>query len=264
MKRYVLALCALALVFCAHPTSVQAKPIHCVGCDFGHADLHGRDFSGVDYVGADFSGANLQSANFRDAKLVGADFRDADLRGADFTGANCTGCAFHRSKLSGAHFAGVKLTGADLQDTLDGLNDTELRAILNTCTGCDLRRANLSGHDLSGITMIGTALQDASANRASFENARLIGVDFSHANLRDANFRGAAVCWYNHSVENNEVRSRETECLDVRGADVRGADFTGARICDSINDRWSCSPVSAATLRNYARGSLQGATLPSP
>ena len=264
MKRFVLALCALALVSYAHPTLVQAKPVHCVGCDFAHADLQGRDFSNVDYVGADFAGANLQNANFRNAKLVGADFRDADLRGADFTGTNCTGCAFRHSKLSGAHFEGMKLTGAELQDTLDGLTDSELRALLNKCTGCDLRRADLSGHDLSGITMVGANLQDANANRTRFDNARLIGVDFAHANLRDANFRGAAVCWYNRSVENGVARSRETECLDVTGADVRGADFTSARICDSVYDEWNCSPVSAATLRNYARGSLQGATLPSP
>jgi len=67
MNRFIIvaALCALALVPCAPPLpSGAAVPPHCIGCDFGHADLHGQSFEGVSYVGADIAGANLRGDEF--------------------------------------------------------------------------------------------------------------------------------------------------------------------------------------------------------
>ena len=122
------ALCALALVPFTPGVPAFANPSHCVGCDFSHADLHGRNFEGVAYVGADFQGSNLQNASgtrFTNADLVGVDFRSANLRNADFQGSalcwrNVTHdrsarqpepeCADLRdADVHGANFRGVRL-----------------------------------------------------------------------------------------------------------------------------------------------------------
>ncbi|HET9029317.1 MAG TPA: pentapeptide repeat-containing protein [Candidatus Aquilonibacter sp.] len=258
MKWLALALCAMALFAVAQNASAEAKPTHCIGCDFSHADLHGRDLRGVDYIGVDFRQANLARVDFTGAKLVGADFQGADLRGANFNGVDCSGCTFRNARLDGATFGNVKLAGADLRGALRGLSDEQIRELLNHCTGCNLRGENLSGRNLSGATLTAIDLRDADVTSTRFENARLVGSDFRRADLRQADLSGAVVCW--HPWEDGRPNT-QTECVDLAGADVHGARLTNLRICDTERGVWTCSGTDAATLKRYSGNALEGAIL---
>jgi uncharacterized protein YjbI with pentapeptide repeats len=239
MKPLAAALCAL-LLFVLCPNAGQASVPHdCTGCDFSGSHLAGEDFTGVVYIGANFANADLQHATFRHAKLVGANFRNADLRGADFEDTDCTGCNLQGARLDGAQLSRTDLTGADLSGFDGAVEDTTLRALLDKCLGCDLHNAKLAGRNLSRLD--------------------LTGIDFTGADLRRTNFDGAGICWQNTDRRGGII---DTECDDFRAAQVDGASFRNVQLCgDAVRGGNTCTPVNAATLREYTKSSLSGAIL---
>ncbi len=238
-----------------------AAPTTCEGCNFSGSDLHGVNFSNVDYTGTDFKGTDLRHADFRNARLVGVDFSDADMRGADLTGAELTGCDLRNTKLAGAKMANMHVTGVKLRG-LDGVDDAALRGLFAHCTGCDARGVDIAGKDLSGIDVVGADFQDVDARGVRFANADLVGADFSGGDLRKADFRGAAVCWHNVETSGVTIVRREVDCIDLRDTKVAETNFKGALQCDYERGTRSCTPVDAATLRQYTRSPLEGAELP--
>lgn len=199
--------------------------------------MPGSDFTGVVYVGTNFAGAELQRASFRGAKLVAANFQGADLRGAAFDGAECTACNFQSATFDGATFSGVRIVAANFSGFLGAVADDQLRELLGGCFVCDFRTSSLAGRDLSGVS--------------------LLGVDLSEADLRNAKFNGAVLCWY--AVDGAQ---RVTKCDAMQGARVEGASFRGARICADPADPRTCAPVTAASLRKESGSALKGAALP--
>jgi uncharacterized protein YjbI with pentapeptide repeats len=236
------ALCALALVTLCPIGARAGVPKVCTGCNLAGSNLRGDDFSNAVYIGANFSGSDLERVNFSHANLTGADFENADLRKADFSEANCTGCNLEGARLDGATFDGTNVTGGNLRGFDGRIGDAVLRSLLDRCVGCNLSDAKLGRRDLSGI--------------------RLIGIDFSSADLRGTKFDGAQVCWHNTDhVDGYDIRST-IDCIDLRGAQVAGASFRGVKLCDSAGGSRSCSAVDAQTLRRYSDSDLTGAILP--
>jgi uncharacterized protein YjbI with pentapeptide repeats len=238
-------------------------PANCTGCSFGGRDLRGADLSGVSYTGADFARTDLRDANLRGARLTGASFRDADLRGANFDGAELIGISLRGAKLAGARFGGSNLTGVDLRGVIDGSSDVDARGLLHSCTGCDLQDAVLNGRDLSGIAIVGADLKDARARGTNFRGSDIRGMDVANADLRDANLRDVRLCTSGNGFQTNRYPDG-IDCGDFSNANVRGADFRGALICaqNQPDRRTTCKPVDAATLRLHSRSKLDGATLP--
>jgi len=210
---------------------------YCMGCNFSAATLSGGDFSGVTYVGTNFAGTLLERASFRGAHLVAANFQGADLRGAAFDDVECMACNFEGAKLDAATFAGVRMIAANFSGFSAAVSDADLRGLMGGCVACSFRSAMLAGRDLSGVTMI--------------------DVDLSQADLRNARFNGAVLCWY---VVNGSQRG--AKCNKLTGARVDGASFLGILICADPSEARSCTAVTAADLRRQSEATLAGATLP--
>lgn len=259
LTRLLVVLALSACPFLMPPSADADAPKVCNGCNFSRAELQGVTLQRAVYVGTTFHGANLRDANLRDARFTGVDFTNADLRGADLRGAELTGCTFTGAKLAGAKLDGVRATGVQLRD-LD-VDEAVLRGFFAHCTGCNAEGLELAGKDLSGITVIGVNFRNVRARGTHFAHADISG-DFRGADLRDADFRGASICWHNSIEERGATAYRETACIDLRDAHVAGANFEGTLLCDRTRDGRTCSPVDAATLRRYSHASLDGARLP--
>lgn len=208
-----------------------------MGCNFAGSKLSDTDFSGVTYVGPNFAGAVLDHASFRGAHLVAANFQGADLRSVVFDDSDCTACNFQDAKLDGASFSGVRIVAANFEAFSSAISDDALRALLAGCVACNFKAASLAGRDLSGVTMIGT--------------------DFAQADLRNARFNGAVLCWY---VVNEAQHT--TKCVTLADARVTGASFLGVLICADPSEARSCTAVNATALRRDSGSALAGAALP--
>jgi uncharacterized protein YjbI with pentapeptide repeats len=241
MKLYALPV-ALVLVWCsasgvAAQTAGASNPHYCMGCNFAGAHPADSDFSGVTYVGSNFAGANLEGASFRGARLVAANFKDADLRRAAFDDVECVACNFQGAKLDGVAFSGVRMVAANFVGFAATLPDAALRALLSGCVACNFQSATLAGRDLSGVP--------------------LISVDLGSADLRNAKFNDAVLCW--NAIDESQ---RVPKCDNLKGARVDGATFSGARLCTDPGDPHTCTAVTGDTLRRASGASLAGATPP--
>ena len=130
------------------------------GAGAGFARFDGEDLSGLD-----LTNRNLRDASFSDCDLTGANLSGSDLRGANF---------------SGAKLVGARLIGANLDDTdLRGCDMSEADLSASQCQNADFRElARLPARGSDGIP---TALVQST----KLGNARLGGVNFSHARLRN-------------------------------------------------------------------------------
>lgn len=228
---------AMLFSACAVGVAETTNPRFCFGCNFAGTQLSNTDFSDVVYVGSNFASASLSGASFREAKLVAANFQGADLSHADFDDSECTACNFEGAKLDGATFTSARIVAANFGGFSSKLTDEALRALLSGCYSCNFRSASLAGRDLSGVSMM--------------------GADLSQADLRNAKFNGAVLCWY---VVNGNARS--TKCVTMHGARVEGASFAGVLLCGDPLEARSCTAVGAEELRRDSGSTLQGAIVP--
>jgi uncharacterized protein YjbI with pentapeptide repeats len=218
--------------------ALVAPPLHfCGGCNFAGSQLANTDFSNVVYVGSNFAGAELRGASFHGAKLVAANFQGADLSQADFDDVECTACNFQGAEFDGASFSNVRMVAANFGGFSGKLADASLRSLLGGCIFCDFREASLAGRDLSGTV--------------------LIGVDLSQADIRNAKFNGAVLCWY---IVNGTKRA--TKCDTMKGAQTAGASFAGVLLCTDPTEAQSCTAVPADVLKQDSGSALEGATTP--
>jgi uncharacterized protein YjbI with pentapeptide repeats len=226
------------LLFAGAIGGAQASNLHfCFGCNFGSERQVDSDFSDVVYIAVNFAGAALRGASFRGAKLVAANFEGADLSQVNFDDAECTACNFEGAKLDGATFTSARMVAANFTGFSSKISDDALRALLSACYKCSFRDADFVGRDLSGVSMIGT--------------------DLTQADLRDAKFNGAVLCWY--AVDGAQ---RSTQCATMKDARVAGASFPGVLVCEDPLEAQACTAVTAAELRRDSGSQLEGATLP--
>lgn len=227
MKSLAVALCAVVLALSAAAIEGRAdEPKFCQGCNFAGAQLSNSDFSNSVLVGTDFQNATLVNATFAGSRVIAGNFQNADLRGVHFDSVDCIACNFQGARIDGATFANVKLTAATFAAFTFPIDNAELRQLLGGCLSCNFRAALLSGQDLSGLP--------------------LIGVDFTAADLRRANFTGAILCWYG-----GNGTTRKPVCDDMHDAQTTGAKFVNVQLCENPLTRAGCTTVPMNTLRQY-------------
>jgi uncharacterized protein YjbI with pentapeptide repeats len=174
----------------------------------------------------------LRGRDLRYAELDRSSLRDADLTGADLTGA----------RLIGADLRGARISCSDIDDAL---TDSKFRA--SNCAR--IVDANLSRADLAGAD-----LRLVHASGASFENAKLAGIDLEYADMTGANFSGA-------DLKGASIGGgAEAVGANFLGADLRGADLKGVKI--EASDFYGANLTGARLVFAQAQGAnFQGAKL---
>jgi uncharacterized protein YjbI with pentapeptide repeats len=186
----------------------------------------------------DLSAADLVDENLSNAHLYKKNFQDADLRGANLTG---------------AFLVQTNLTGAWLSDAL--LTDSDL-------DGAVLKEAQLAGATLDGAYIADTNFQDSNLSyaklrglntdevpRITFQEATLVNVELSDANLAASNFRGADLTKASlANVELTEANLREANLADADlsevqldhsnlvGADLKTANLQEVNMAEAVAD----------------------------
>jgi uncharacterized protein YjbI with pentapeptide repeats len=215
--------------------------------DLVAADLTGATLGWCDYQETDFSYARLHrvavnEAAFIDASFRGADFADATFHklmvtGSDFTGANLArvhvtgGGVWHMAKLDamtapGSQWHEVLISECSLVDA-DCTGSTLTDSVLISClaqrirlAGCQLKGLRaFNGTDLQGAVMAGSRMRDT-----SWMYVRLDEADFSHGDLRQANFM------FSSCVKTRFVGA-DLKAAVLRHARLLSADLERANLC---------------------------------
>lgn len=229
------------------------------GKSFAEEDLSGLDLSGIDLTGVNLSGIVLTKAN-----LSGSQLSQANLSSADLSGAN----------LSEAMLSGADLTEADF-------------------TRADLSKANLRGANLDralfcGIIGLGVFLDEtkgslvdfseANLSEAQFVGSRLIQPDFSDATLQRAVFRQAVMPHATFAgCHASDIIMESADMLGLRAGDAPdfsdgdfrrlkadGSFWEGARL-DGARFQWASlqrADFTGASLKGaqFGAASLSGAS----
>ena len=185
-------------------------------------DLAGIDFKGARLAGSDLYGSDLSGANLKGVDLKGASLNRANVARADFSGANIEGgsllrmtifTTLERDPREAPKFMGARMQNTKLSGWMDG--------------------TDFSGADLTGAVF---GQQDAHNEGLLASRVRLVGADFSNANLTDVDLSGSQLT-YGHFVNatavNTNFRDADLAKADFTGADVTGMDVTGANLEDA-------------------------------
>ncbi len=220
--------------------------------DFIGADLRGAKLNFGDYQGADFSGACLAEAVFNEVAFCSCRFAGADLRGAtlnsvlmesvDFSGANLGEAmvakgVWLKCRLDQAH--AVRSCWSEVLITESSLLEADFsRATIHDSVlmGCSAQRLRLvaadlkgmrafNGTDLQGAVLVGAMMRDT-----SWMYVRLDEADFSHGDLRQANFMFS-------SCLKTRFTSADLKLAMLRHARLQGADLRRANLCQATFGR---------------------------
>jgi len=251
--------------------------------NFQGAELEGAQFPKADLSGSDFGTAVLTLAQFGEATLVGAKFAKAELSMAVFNEGNLNATAFRGAKLDMTTFTKASLAGADFSEA-EGLmtvfNGCDLveasfhkarlpkgsfeNAIVQRAdfTQSFLEKAAFRTAQAQGATFAGAELPSfVASRRANFTgavlsaidapdsvwiNAILDDADFSHADLRRAQFNEARCDRTRFDgAELREAAMRKLSCVRARfvranlcktelnEASLDDCDFSGANLYDT-------------------------------
>lgn len=274
LHRVLRALLVVA-TFCAVVPAVNAQPACLPACsgqtlmtpNFSHQDLTNANFAGATLIGAVFIRANLTGANFNGAIFQGVPTNPAQT--PDFTFADLTNATFVGAKFQApTYFAYATVTCADFSQTdisngnavfgdeplIYATSDTCRTKFQSTTMNCefiddwhafDLTNAivtaclsQLSGRNFDRALMAGVNL----------DNAILDGTIFTHANLSQAQLRGASLqCLASTS-------GGAPQCVDMSNAQLQGAKLDNANL--------SGASLYNAFLSNNVNGSItEAATL---
>lgn len=181
------------------------------GAGVGFARFDGEDLSGLD-----LADRNLQDASFCDCDLTGANLSGSDLRGANF---------------SGATLIGARLIGANLDDTdLRGCDMSEADLSASQCQNADFRELSRlparGGDGIPTASVQSTKLGNARLGGVNFSHARLAGVEAEGADFSDANLNNSRLL--RAKLKNAVMQRAILTATDFSGADLTDADMRGA------------------------------------
>jgi uncharacterized protein YjbI with pentapeptide repeats len=182
---------------------VSLKALDVPGADLNEIDLAGADLSLANLSYTNLSYANLKEANLSDAQLECANLsrarlKEANLQFVNLNAAQLEGANLARTNLSNADLGGANLGGADLRGAILEFAD------LN---GVQLEVANLTGAKLESAQLEGADLSHAKLEGADLKNTYLIHTNFTRADLKNADLRGAQ----DLSVEQIQAATNWTE-----------------------------------------------------
>lgn len=85
---------------------------HCVGADFGKAEMWDTVSQHTDFSRTRFAGAKVRSAAWRSAVFANADLRQVSISRSDLTSAHLHGASFERTNFGGTDLTGIDASGA--------------------------------------------------------------------------------------------------------------------------------------------------------
>jgi len=160
---------------------------------FARASLRGAQMRRIDAKEADFSGADLEGADAYLARFDGANLDGTNLRGALLKGATLEGCSLRGTRAAGADCAEANLARLDMR-AMQGLPARLAKAGLMQANleGQSAEAPDFSAAELTGALLSGTRFPRANFQGAILRNAGLAWIDWSGANLFDADLTGAS------------------------------------------------------------------------
>ena len=163
----------------------------------------GADCSGVVHRWTVEHHGNLRGINLRKADIRGVDFRGADLRKADLRGST-----FRHADLRGANLTGARF-GPPTTSRRRANGYGSLPACAPACSGADLENADM-------------------------RFTKIVGVDFSYANLSSASMDGVQAGRANFSYADltraGATQGRATGYAASKSSNFESANFQGATL----------------------------------
>ncbi|MEQ9406785.1 MAG: DUF2169 domain-containing protein [Fuerstiella sp.] len=216
--------------------------------DLSKAVLHEACLNKSNLNGAIMAGTWLTSATVRQAEAIRTNFAQADLTNADFSSARLDSADFTEARLTGANLTqcslvAVRLGGASARDArFDYADLTKARASECDCVMACFHQvyapdsiweqANLIGADfswarLSGANLTRAILKDGRLSAADLSGARLSKAVLRRAFLTDANL-------FEANVQQADFRHADLSRASLYGAEVSDAMWDNA-VLDSVN-----------------------------
>jgi uncharacterized protein YjbI with pentapeptide repeats len=230
--------------------------------------------------GTDFSGTEA-----RKLRLAGLDLSGSSLAASDFSetvaeGAKLDGANFRRSRFYDLRAAKASLRDADFRHAqmsyLD-LSQADLRGA--TFKWARLGHVLFRGADLTRVDFTAAEVEDADFSGATLTGATLVGVQLSGCRLSGADLSGQSLA--GASLSGNDLSGAKLVGADLRGADLstryratrlHGADLTDARL-DGVglsgtqydcHTRWPAGFDPAAKGALYDAAACPGQPRPAP
>lgn len=177
------------------------------GAVFRSCNMQGLDISRLDITNWHFEKCDLSHSRLTGAQIEGVKFTNCRASAISFAGATLTDTSVSGGDFSNANFLGARLSGIKFEQ-------------------CKMTGANLSDVAALDVVFNEVLLVLALLPKFSFRKARLVGVNFSEADLRQCDFREAVL---------TECSLRDANITDCRfhGTDLRGADLGGLKLTDA-------------------------------
>lgn len=191
----------------------KLRELDLAGVDFKAARMAKADLYGTDLTDASLAGTDLSGARLDRARLTRTDFTGASLEGATLLRPTIFS-GLERNPAEAPRFVGARMAGAALSGWLDG--------------------SDFSKADLNGVVF---GRQDAHSEGLLASRVRMIGCNFSEADITAADFRGSSLVFAKFMgavAQHADFRGADLTNADFTGADVAGMDVTGA-ILDGAN-----------------------------
>jgi len=224
-----------ALLECANLSHCQLD-----GADFSHAMLVRTDLQGTSLRECNFSEASLALARGHQTNFTGAQFKETEMTDAlfencDFSHARLENLLLRKTGFSQCVFQHARLDNCVFMElTLPQPNFSAARMNKTSFIKCELQSASFAKARLDGCSWVESSLERAQFGGATLitcavaSGGTLAGADFSHAELKQSNFRQAVltasrfVC---AKLDNSDLSEAQCEGADFRGATLTGSLF---------------------------------------
>jgi uncharacterized protein YjbI with pentapeptide repeats len=187
-----------------------------IEADLSRATLHGAIWYKAQFVQAKLNGLQAREADLRECL-----FADVEADGCDFSGADLRGVIAVKSSFKGLLAAGVQATGS-------GWAQSELG-------GADFSRAQLAQVGFMDAKLDGVDFTHANLRRAMLLNASLRDSYLDGAQMYEASLRGA-------DLTNASLRHANLHTVDLGNATLELSDMTGARLLQTHLEMPSANP----------------------
>ncbi|MCC6588419.1 MAG: pentapeptide repeat-containing protein [Bryobacterales bacterium] len=213
-----------------------------VRADLSKSSLSDRQWQNVCLRQAVLNSTTWLDADLSDADLSGVEMSEADFRGAtlnriDFTAAQSERVRFDQCFLMGANMAEIKA----LETIWSNSIMPESRWLEATLQSCKLdqskiaksswNQARLFGCDFSHANLESAVLYRVRAQLSRFYGTALVQANFTGSSIQDCNFDRADLTsakLQNCDATRSSFTRTKLESCDFRGAKLGGCEFSGA------------------------------------
>ena len=198
--------------------------INLTGQDLSGANLSGQDLRKIDFTDTILRGANLSFTNLSGQDLSGKDLQGINFRGANLENADLSDIITSRAiqKWTPPGSQCPSFTG-ELPDEWAGLAGTH--KCTETVFQNEVTRTYFNDANLSGVTM--NFYKYGSINYVDFSDADLTGIKTSNVAFRDSKFIGT-------KLNDSEMGLATFFYVDFSNAELENAQFTGTPFFQNV------------------------------